>query len=288
LQGYPLPLHGKGVLLFRPSQAVSVLENLHEIDDEGWTALHSACVNASVDMALELLRLDSIVNACTEKGQTPLHLAVHAGSKEIAKALISYKALVNAKTYNEELTPLHLACSGGWKDICKLLIESKANINAKSKMERTPLHCVIPTGRADIVVLLLKNRAKHDVMDIHGWTPRQIAELHEYREIQEVLVRVGLPDAKQSVMKELPVAPWHSQLWNDVVSTQKQRIQEAEQEKAKWENLKHELEIVMESENKIKEKEKEERRQQVLKERQIQAMKAEEMKNYDEQKRRKI
>lgn len=266
LQGYPLPLHGKSVLLFRPSQAVNVLENLHEIDSEGWTALHSACVNGSVDMAKELLKLDSIVNAATDKGQTPLHLAVYAGSFEIVKELINFNANVNLKTYFEELTPLHLACSGGWKQICKFLIENGAKVNDKTKMERTPLHCVIPTGRSDIVVILLKSKAKHDAMDIHGWTPRQIAELHGHREIQELLVRVGMPE-KQSVIKVLPVAPWHSELWDDVIHTQKQRILEAEQEKKKWEDLKVELVIVSEKEHEIRLKVAEKNRVKVLLER---------------------
>jgi ankyrin repeat protein len=118
----PFPLHGETALLFRPSQVINVLQNVHEVDSVKWTPLHTACSNRNVPMVHELLRLGSVVDALTEKGQTPLHLAVYAGCTESCQALLSKRAKVNIPTIHEKNTALHLACDGGWRKIVHLLI----------------------------------------------------------------------------------------------------------------------------------------------------------------------
>lgn len=159
LEGYPLPLHGRGGAIFRPSQIINVLTNVDETDDISWTPLHNACVTGNASAALKLIELNAFIEAATDKGQTPLHLAVYAGSRPTVQALLAKGASANAITRFELSTPLHMACQGGWREISNDLLSAGANPNACNLLERTPLHLAALEGRADIGASLIREGA---------------------------------------------------------------------------------------------------------------------------------
>ena len=37
--GYPLPFHGENATVYRPSQLITVLESVHEVDTENMTGI---------------------------------------------------------------------------------------------------------------------------------------------------------------------------------------------------------------------------------------------------------
>jgi hypothetical protein len=215
LQGYGLPLHGKNATLFRPSQTLTVLENIHEVDSEQWSSLHSACAGGNYAIVKELLGFKAKIEARTNKGQTPLHLAVYSGSLECVRELLKYHADVNVSTLHEKATPLHIACQRQGAQIAQLLIHHGADVNARNIIQRTPLHLTAETGRVDVGNLLLTSGADKDALDLHGWSARQIAELNGHREFQELIIRECMVE-KQVIIKELPSAEWHSDLWFQV------------------------------------------------------------------------
>lgn len=225
LQGYRLPFHGKNSTLFRSSQVLTVLENIHEVDSEKWTSLHSACASGNYDIVRDLLSYKAKVEALTNKSQTPLHLAVYSGNTDCVKELIKYNANVNAVTAHEKCTPLHIACQKGYAEIAHILIESGATIDALNILKRTPLHLAAESGRVEIGKLMLSCGADRHALDIHGWSVRQIAELFNHRDFQELMIREGMTE-KQVIIKELPTAEWHSSLWFDVTNMHKQRTEE--------------------------------------------------------------
>eukprot|EP01034_Spumella_vulgaris_P021424 gene21424-27454_t len=122
-----------------------------------------------------------------------------------------------------------MACESGFAHIAQFLIQKGADIHARNVMERTPLHSVGISGRTDLGILLLRAGAKHNVTDAHGWTPCQIAELFGHQPFQELMIRQSMTE-KQAVFKDLPPAPWHSELWSSVVHMQDQRRAERQQE----------------------------------------------------------
>lgn len=215
LQGYGLPLHGKNSTLFRPSQVLTVLENIHEVDSEQWSALHSACASGNFTVVKELLGYKAKVEARTNKGQTPLHLAVYSGSQDCVRELLKYNAEVNVATSHEKATPLHIACQRQGAQIAVMLVQHGADVNARNIIQRTPLHLTAETGRVDIGNLLLTSGADKDALDMHGWSARQIAELFNQRDFQELIIRESMVE-KQVIIKELPTAEWHSGLWFEV------------------------------------------------------------------------
>eukprot|EP01039_Chlorochromonas_danica_P005724 gene5724-6308_t len=239
LGGYPLPFHGDHAKCYRPSQILNVMQDIHASDGENWTALHVASANGNLDLMRELLKYKTQIEALTSKGHTALHLAVHSGSAECVSELVRHKAKVNVATYCEKQTPLHMACEKGLAKIAQILIQAGAIVDARNIMERTPLHCVAVVGRSDIALLLLRAGAELKALDVHGWDPCQIAELFNNRELQELLIREGMTE-KQAVITDLPPAPWHSDIWFEVVKAQTkskreygriQRAQRVEEEK---------------------------------------------------------
>ena len=220
--GYALPMHGKGVTVYRPTQIASVLENLDEHDMFEWTALHSAAVKGNAPVVKELLELGCIVDARTKHHQTALHLAVYGGSLSSVKLLIEAGANITRVTHLEQNTPLHMAVDGNWRDIAFYLIHHGADVHAKNVMQRTPLHLAAASGRLEIGVMLLKAGAEPMATDINGWNPRQVAELNSHREFQELLIHRSVKD-RQPVLKDLPEAPWHGDLWTRVMDAQHQK-----------------------------------------------------------------
>lgn len=234
LSGYHLPFHGENCALYRPSQLVNVMEDIHEVDSEKWTSLHSACALGNVDIVKQLLSYKAQIEAITERGHTPLHLAVYSGSIECVAELLRKNANVNVATFTELITPLHMSCEKGFAKITQMLIHNRANIHAVNLLGRTPLHCAAMAGRSDIALLLLRSGALLHAMDYHGWEACQIAELMGHREIQELLIREGMTE-KQAVMKDLPPAKWHSEIWHEVVRMQTMKKRDFQQEIARAE-----------------------------------------------------
>lgn len=220
--GYYLPFHGKNATIYRPSQIINVLEDIHETDSEKWTSLHSACANGNYAIVKQLLSYKSQVEALTSKGHSALHLAVHSGSFECVAEILKFRPNVNRATFQERTTPLHMACEKGFARIANALVQNGADIHAKNILDRTPLHCSAIAGRSDIALLLLRSGANLHAIDAHGWEACQIAELFNHRELQELLIRESMTE-KQAVIKELPPAKWHSDIWFEVVKMQTHR-----------------------------------------------------------------
>lgn len=225
LQGYGLPFHGKNSTLFRPTQILTVIEDIHEVDSELWSALHSACASGNYPVVRDLLALKAKFQTTTSKGQTPLHLAVYSGSLDCVNELLKYGADPNISTIHEKCTPLHLACQKGFAQIAVALVDHGARVDVLNVLSRTPLHMAAEAGRVDIGNYLLSRGADRNALDVHGWSCRQIAELFQHRDFQELMIREGMVE-KQIIIKELPEAEWHSDLWFDVTRMHAARKEE--------------------------------------------------------------
>ena len=79
----------------------TILENglvdVNAKDDIGWTGLHCACMNFSLDLVKLLIEAGADVNAQTNEGDVPLLVAINHNSNRISKVLIEAGADVNIK-----------------------------------------------------------------------------------------------------------------------------------------------------------------------------------------------
>ena len=111
-----------------------------------------------------LLMFDpSFVNKKNSKGFTPLHWAVLNNSINIASLLLGKNADCDAKN-NFGSTPLHYAALNGSAEMVQLLLSNKADINVKDNDNKTPLHYVVDHNniREDIINKLCPNY-QHDL-----------------------------------------------------------------------------------------------------------------------------
>jgi hypothetical protein len=75
-------------------------------------------------------------------------------------------------------TLLHYAASAGYYRLCEwLLSKGMADVNTQNLEGNTPLHCAINNRFRKIAVLLLENKAKTDVINLAGETPRELLGL---------------------------------------------------------------------------------------------------------------
>jgi ankyrin repeat protein len=86
----------------------------------GWTPLHWAVVQASVDIAAFLIESGADIDARTNLGFTPLHISARDGDREMAMLLLKNGADVHAKTEGG-FTPLGLAINGRHLSVAALL-----------------------------------------------------------------------------------------------------------------------------------------------------------------------
>ena len=87
------------------------------------------------------------INAADEDGFTPLMNACLEADADCVRELLAAGADVNA-VENDGGTALHLAAVNGYADCCKLLLEHGANPAARSVSGGTPLHSRQTTSRS--------------------------------------------------------------------------------------------------------------------------------------------
>ena len=81
--------------------------------DDGYTALHLACLNGHTNVANYLIENNANLEVTDNRGQTVLHSAVHQGQAAIVELLLSTsknQMIINKEDVDGE-TPLHLALS---------------------------------------------------------------------------------------------------------------------------------------------------------------------------------
>ena len=149
-----------------------------------------------------------------------------------------------------------------------MLLDAQANVNAKNLLERRPLHCAAVVGRVDMGAHLLKAGASADAVDAHGWSARQLAELHGHRAFQELLIRVTSKES-QVVIKELPPAPWHGALWDQVVASNLKAHADDAKAKALQEQTAREVAIARKRATDARALEKEAERLETLRQRRL-------------------
>lgn len=133
----------------------------NEIDVDGRTPLHHACIQGFIECINLLLQHGANILAKDNSGQTALHLAAHYGREAILNLLLNTlpkKSSVDIKDNNGK-TPLHSAAFVSMPGVAQKLIEKGADINASNEHGYTPLHFAAREGHLEVVKLLLSSGA---------------------------------------------------------------------------------------------------------------------------------
>ena len=162
--------------------------NPYLADRSGWTALHCAASNGSVDGMQELLKAcRDGMDTVNKDGETPLLLAIRMHREEIARALMAAGADVRASN-NEGQNSLDVARSEKLHD----LVVELHNMGAYPHKDRALLD-MARDGRMDRMKVFFENNpdAVADVRDENGMTPLMFAAATGHTECAEMLLDAG-------------------------------------------------------------------------------------------------
>ncbi|XP_063591184.1 protein phosphatase 1 regulatory subunit 12C-like [Penaeus indicus] len=175
----------------------------NQMNHDGLTALHQACIDGSLEMVNLLLKAGANVNIVDRDLWTPLHAAATCGHFKIVTTLI--RAGANLIAINgdgdlpyditeDEVTQHYLenemtkrgitqefinqarqASHDKMKDDIEYLIEKGGDINQPLDQGGTLLHIAIANCFNDLMEILLENGADITVRDEDGWEPIHVA-----------------------------------------------------------------------------------------------------------------
>lgn len=164
----------------------------------GWTILHAAVNNRSIEGVTAILAMGRDPNIQTEKeGMTPLWVAACHGLLEISRLLLEAGANVNT-TNRKGTTPLKEAAQIGAAELVQLLIENGANVDlAPPDFQDPPLIGASAKNHMEVVKLLLAAGANSRAQQSGGWSSLHYALLNKNKDMA-ILILGHDPDINAS------------------------------------------------------------------------------------------
>lgn len=175
------------------------------IDAESLTTLDLAdAVNdgdvKGMNKVIDMLILNTIINAQDSRGMTPLHLAVKRGYEDVCVNLLHRGADIT-KRDAMGWTPLFWAVMEGHTDLVHLLIRRGSSITELDDSGATLLHFAAMEGHTDLVRYLLEQGADVHTQDSFGATAMSRACMQGHEEAALVLMEAGadftMPDGQR-------------------------------------------------------------------------------------------
>ena len=164
--------------------------DIHALDNNRLTPLHSATRHGNVKATRVLLEHGAVVDVQDNTDPTPLHVASQRGHVEVTRLLLEHGAVVDTRD-NEGSTPLHVALQCGNVEAACILLKHGAGVNTLDNKHSTPLHCTSQYGEAEIARALLEHGAIVDARDAKDSTPLHVASQCNQVELTRLLVEHG-------------------------------------------------------------------------------------------------
>ena len=170
---------------------ISYGADIHQVTEDGLTALDFACWKAIPSLVQRLLEQNVDLNSRSkETGLFAIHRAAQSGCSDIVKSLLAHGANADALS-NYRVTPLWLAVQGRHKDVVEILLNAGTDANIPSSNSLYPIHLAAEGCRLDIVNLLLPYVHNIDVSYIDDVTPLWLAAYKGSDEIVSLLLKNG-------------------------------------------------------------------------------------------------
>ncbi|KAG8652085.1 hypothetical protein MANES_06G050400v8 [Manihot esculenta] len=168
----------------------------NESDNNGRSALHIAASKGSENCVLLLLDYGADPNCKDSDGNVPVWEAMLGGHEAVAKLLIENGASINFGDVG------HFACTAAEQNSLNLLkeiVRYGGDVTSPRKSGTTALHVAVCEDNTEIVRFLLEQGADIDKPDIHGWTPRDLADQQGHEEIKFIFQTCKEPKAQPVV-----------------------------------------------------------------------------------------
>jgi ankyrin repeat protein len=172
-------------------RALELGGDLHQLDDQGRSALHYAFLgrwgksrNESIELVSYLLESGSDVSRKDMFDSTPLHYAASAWGPDNIKMLLHHGADPDIQNQLNE-TALHAAVHPNniyWnkeaEDVALALIDGGADANVAGQYENTPLHYAVKSNMHRVIRALVEHGASLEAADtFFGGMPIHVAAI---------------------------------------------------------------------------------------------------------------
>ncbi|GMQ03197.1 hypothetical protein CsSME_00049086 [Camellia sinensis var. sinensis] len=155
----------------------------NELESNGRTALHIAASKGSVECVLLLLDYGADPNRKDSEGNVPLWDAILGRHESVIKLLVDNGAELSAGDVGQ------FACYAVEQnsiDLLKDIIRFGGDVALLNSLGTTALHTAISEENTEIVKFLVDQGADIDKPDVHGWTPRALADYQGHGEIKSM------------------------------------------------------------------------------------------------------
>lgn len=153
----------------------------NESDNNRRTALHIAASKGSENCVLLLLDYGADPNSTDSDGNVPLWEAMLGGHEHVIKLLMENGADINSGDVG------HFACTTAEQnnlELLKEIVRYGGDVTRQRNNGSTALHVAVCEDNVEIVRFLLDQEADVDKPDVHGWTPRDLADQQGHEEIK--------------------------------------------------------------------------------------------------------
>ncbi|XP_019189929.1 PREDICTED: potassium channel AKT1-like isoform X2 [Ipomoea nil] len=154
-----------------------------ESDANGRTALHIAASKGSLECVLLLLDYGADPNKRDSEGIVPLWDAITEKHGAVITLLIDNGATLSSGDV------AHFACSAVEQanlELLKDFVKYGGDPTLLNSLGTTALHMAVSEENVEIVKFLVEQGADVDKPDVHGWSPRALADYQANEEIKEV------------------------------------------------------------------------------------------------------
>ncbi|KAF9680500.1 hypothetical protein SADUNF_Sadunf06G0127700 [Salix dunnii] len=153
----------------------------NESDSNGRSVMHIAASRGSESCVLLLLDYGADPNCRDSDRNVPLWEAMLGGHEAVAKLLIQNGASIHHGDVG------HFACTAAEQNKLNLLneiVRYGGDVTSPRNNGTTALHVAVCEDNTEIVRFLLDQGADIDKPDVHGWTPRNLADQQGHEEIK--------------------------------------------------------------------------------------------------------
>uniref|UniRef100_A0A5B7AUC1 Potassium channel n=1 Tax=Davidia involucrata TaxID=16924 RepID=A0A5B7AUC1_DAVIN len=153
----------------------------NELESNERTALHIAASKGSIECVLLLLDYGADPSRKDSEGNVPLWDAILGRHESVIKLLIDNGAKISLGDVGQFAC---FAVEQNSLDLLKDIIRYGGDVTLLNRLGTTALHTAISEENTEIVKFLLEQGADIDKPDVHGWTPRALADYQGHKEIK--------------------------------------------------------------------------------------------------------
>ncbi|XAR69360.1 hypothetical protein NMG60_11000908 [Bertholletia excelsa] len=162
----------------------------NELDINGRAALHTAASRGSLECVVLLLDYGADPNKKDLHGNVPIWEAILGKHKSVKKLLKDNGAKLSSGDVGQYCC---YAVEQGNLDLLKEIVRHGGDVRLLNSQGTTALHTAISDEKIEIVKFLVEQGSDIDKPDVHGWTPRALADHQGHEEIKAIFQTIKEP-----------------------------------------------------------------------------------------------